>query len=122
MQYTNGVPVYRYMDVALMLAEICNELDEPGNTKKWIDIVRKRAFGKEMPFTYTGQGSRRGGNPSGTGAEFAAESKRWYDVRRICGGNTLWRWSAATNGGCCGRSTRAFSRKIRSSSRTKPTK
>ena len=85
-QYTNDVPVYRYMDVALMLAEICNELDEPGNTKKWIDIVRKRAFGKEMPFTYTDKEAAEEAILRERSAEFAAESKRWYDVRRMCGG------------------------------------
>ena len=85
-QYTNDVPVYRYMDVALMLAEICNELDEPGDTEKWIDIVRKRAFGKDQPFTYTGKEAAEEAILRERRAEFVAESKCWYDVRRMCGG------------------------------------
>lgn len=85
-QYTNDVPVYRYMDVALMLAEICNELDEPGDTKKWIDIVRKRAFGKDQPFTYTDKEAAEEAILRERRAEFVAESKCWYDVRRMCGG------------------------------------
>ena len=69
-----------------MLAEICNELDEPGDTKKWIDIVRKRAFGKDQPFIYTSKDAAEEAILQERSAEFVAESKRWYDVRRMCGG------------------------------------
>ena len=48
-QYTNDLPVYRYMDVALMLAEIANELNEPVEVERWIGRVRTRAYGDEAP-------------------------------------------------------------------------
>ncbi len=38
-------PVYmRYSDILLMLAEVCNELDELANAKKYLLEVRKRAY------------------------------------------------------------------------------
>ena len=54
-QFTNDVPVYRYMDVALMLAEVNTCLNVPAEVKKWIEAVRTRAYGaaKRPAFTYT---------------------------------------------------------------------
>lgn len=86
-QYTNDLPVYRYMDVALMLAEIANELDEPVEVERWIGRVRTRAYGDEAPaFTYTTHDAAEEAILAERDAEFVAEGKRWYDVRRMLGG------------------------------------
>ena len=47
-QYTNDVPVYRYADVVLMLAEIYNDLGDQAGVKSMIDLIRNRA-GKSLP-------------------------------------------------------------------------
>lgn len=86
-QYTNDLPVYRYMDVALMLAEIANELNEPVEVERWIGRVRTRAYGDEAPaFTYTTHDAAEEAILAERDAEFVAEGKRWYDVRRMLGG------------------------------------
>lgn len=86
-QYTNDLPVYRYMDVALMLAEIANELNEPVEVERWIGRVRARAYGDEAPaFTYTTHDAAEEAILAERDAEFVAEGKRWYDVRRMLGG------------------------------------
>ena len=85
-QYTNDVPVYRYMDVALMLAEINNELENSGEVSKWIGVVRSRAFDTPPAFTYTDKESAEEVILAERKAEFVAESKVWYDVRRMLGG------------------------------------
>ena len=86
-QYTNDLPVYRYMDVALMLAEIANELNEPAEVERWIGRVRTRAYGDEAPaFTYTTHDAAEEAILAERDAEFVAEGKRWYDVRRMLGG------------------------------------
>ena len=83
-QYTNDIPIYRYMDIALMLAEIYNELDDKTETAKWINVVRNRA---EAPaFTYTDKTAAEEAILQERTWEFVAEGKRWYDVRRMLGG------------------------------------
>ena len=86
-QYTNDVPVYRYMDVALMLAEIANALNDPSEVERWIGRVRTRACGSEAPaFTYTTAEAAEEAILAERNAEFVAEGKRWYDVRRMLDG------------------------------------
>lgn len=86
-QYTNDIPVYRYMDVALMLAEIAAALNEPAEVERWIGCVRKRAYGSGAPaFTYTTPEAAEEAILAERDAEFAAEGKRWYDVRRMLDG------------------------------------
>lgn len=86
-QYTNDVPVYRYMDVALMLAEIANALNDPTEVERWIGRVRTRAYGSEAPaFTYTTAEAAEEAILAERNAEFVAEGKRWYDVRRMLDG------------------------------------
>lgn len=75
------------MDVALMLAEIANELNEPVEVERWIGRVRTRAYGDEAPaFTYTTHDAAEEAILAERDAEFVAEGKRWYDVRRMLGG------------------------------------
>lgn len=87
-QFTNDVPIYRYTDVALMLAEVNNCLNVPAGVKRWIEAVRTRAYGAmKMPaFTYTTEESAGEAILAERTREFIAEGKRWYDVRRLLGG------------------------------------
>lgn len=86
-QYTNDMPVYRYMDVALMLAEIANGLNQFSEVERWINVVRKRACGSSAEtFTYTTADDAEEAILAERDAEFVAEGKRWYDVRRMAGG------------------------------------
>ncbi len=87
-KYTNDWPLYRYMDIVLMLAEISNELDVPADVKTYIEEVRTRAYGQaNMPaFTYTGKTEAEKAILAERDIEFVAEGKRWYDIRRMLGG------------------------------------
>lgn len=86
--YTNDWPVYRYMDVVLMLAEISNELNVPADVKTYIEECRTRAYGKaNLPvFTYTDKAAAEEAILAERNIEFVAEGKRWYDARRMLGG------------------------------------
>ena len=85
-QYTNDFPVYRYSDVALMFAEIYNELGQGGQVKTWMDLVRDRAYGDGVnPFTYTSKEDAEEAILAERSKEFVAEGKRWYDIRRMAG-------------------------------------
>ena len=83
-QYTNDVPIYRYMDIALLLAEINNELEDKVETAKWINTVRTRAGAST--FSYTTKEAAEEAILCERTLEFVAEGKRWYDVRRMLGG------------------------------------
>ena len=82
-QYTNDVPLYRYMDIALLLAEICNEQQDKTATAKWINVVRTRAG--VSTFSYTTKEAAEEAILHERTVEFVAEGKRWYDVRRMLG-------------------------------------
>lgn len=89
----NDFPVIRYSDVLLMYAEARNELNDPTEAHKYINLVRKRArfdgtaYRNAVP-DYVGLGKtafqtailkeRR--------LEFVAEGHRWFDLVRT---NTL---------------------------------
>ena len=87
-QFTNDYPLYRYMDVALMLAEVNNCLDRPEEVKRWIERARMRAYGAAaMPaFVYTDAEAAAEAILAERSIEFVAEGKRWYDIRRMLGG------------------------------------
>lgn len=85
--YNDDIPVYRYMDVILDLAEVHNALGNKDAVKKYIEIVRKRAYGKGFPeFTYTTYEEAEQAILYERKLEFIAEGKYWYDVRRMNGG------------------------------------
>lgn len=85
--YNDDIPVYRYMDVILDLAEAHNALNHPEGVKKYIEIVRKRAYGKDFPeFTYTTKEAAEEAILYERKVEFLAEGKYWYDARRMNGG------------------------------------
>jgi hypothetical protein len=92
--YTDDLPVYRYADVLLMLAEIENK--KGGNPAAYINDVRKRAFGSnydESLHGYTNQGFANNELAILTerDKEFVWECKRWFDMRRMqdASGNPL---------------------------------
>lgn len=79
----NNVPLYRYADVLLLLAEAKNNLGEDPSTE--INRVRARAYGDN----YSGHEFSNGTQAENTKAilderykEFVGEGKRWWDLVR----------------------------------------
>ena len=85
--YSDNYPIYRYMDIVLMLAEAeCMRGDAPA-VKAYIEEVRRRAYGLSFPpFTYTTQLDAEEAILEERVKEFVAEGKNWYDKRRMLGG------------------------------------
>ncbi|MHA7110202.1 RagB/SusD family nutrient uptake outer membrane protein [Sunxiuqinia elliptica] len=79
----NNVPLYRYADVLLLLAEAKNNLNEDPSAE--INAVRERAYGADFAtYTYS-----NGTQEENTQAilnerlkEFVGEGKRWWDLVR----------------------------------------
>lgn len=85
-RFTNDWPVYRYMDVLLLLAEVENELG--GDPAPYINDVRRRAYGDKFEahkYPQPGEVAEDAILEERT-KEFVAEGKRWYDLRRMKGG------------------------------------
>lgn len=83
----NNVPLYRYADVLLMLAEAKNHLDEDPSEE--INAVRARAYGDN----FAGNEITSGTKAENTQAilnermkEFVGEGKRWWDLVRAGNG------------------------------------
>lgn len=82
-KFTNDWPVYRYMDVVLLLAEA--EEESGGDPAPYINEVRQRAYGAN----FVAHKYPRGGETAEDAIleermkEFIAEGKRWYDIRRM---------------------------------------
>ena len=81
----NDIPVYRYADVLLLLAEAKNLLNEDPSTE--INLIRQRAYGSNYDPSI--HGYVNGTKEQNTNAileerykEFIAEGKRWWDLRR----------------------------------------
>lgn len=85
-KFTNDWPVYRYMDVVLLLAEIETVLG--GDPTSYINEVRQRAYGsKYVAHKYPLNGeTAEDAILEERAKEFIAEGKRWYDIRRMKGG------------------------------------
>ncbi|MGQ7868633.1 RagB/SusD family nutrient uptake outer membrane protein [Sunxiuqinia sp. sy24] len=82
----NNVPLYRYADVLLLLAEAKNNLDEDPSAE--INAVRARAYGDN----FAGNEYINGSKEQNTKAilderykEFVGEGKRWWDLVRAGG-------------------------------------
>lgn len=83
--FENDVPVYRYADVVLMIAEAKNLLNEDPSGE--INQIRQRAYGANyVPATHA---YINGSKTANTNAilnerykEFVGEGKRWWDLRR----------------------------------------
>ncbi len=83
--FENDVPVYRYADVVLMLAEVKNLLGEDPTAE--INEIRQRAFGANYDAAI--HGYTNGSQVDNVNAilderykEFVGEGKRWWDLRR----------------------------------------
>ncbi len=81
----NNVPVYRYADVVLMIAEAKNNLGEDPSSE--INQIRARAYGAnydESIHKYSNASQTENTNAilNERLKEFVGEGKRWYDLRR----------------------------------------
>ncbi len=80
----NNIPLYRYADVLLMLAEAKNQLGEDPSNE--INLVRKRAYGANYSPAYTYTNSSKTANAKAIlderYKEFIGEGKRWWDLVR----------------------------------------
>jgi len=79
----NNVPLYRYADVVLLLAEAKNQLDEDPSVE--INLIRERAYGDD----FSGHEYVNGSKVENAQAilderykEFIGEGKRWWDLVR----------------------------------------
>ncbi|UNY97735.1 RagB/SusD family nutrient uptake outer membrane protein [Zhouia spongiae] len=83
--FENDVPVYRYADVLLLLAEARNLLGEDPSGE--INLVRERAYGANYtPIVHAYSNSSQTDNANAIlderYKEFVGEGKRWWDLRR----------------------------------------
>ena len=81
----NDVPIYRYADVILLLAEAKTRLGEDPSTE--INLIRERAYGADYDpavHAYTGGTETENMNAilNERLKEFVGEGKRWWDLRR----------------------------------------
>ena len=82
-QNYNNIPIYRYADVVLMLAEAKNNLNEDPSAE--INAVRKRAYEdkfEDYRFVNGDQASNRRVILDERLKEFIGEGKRWWDLVR----------------------------------------
>ncbi|MGM5470010.1 RagB/SusD family nutrient uptake outer membrane protein [Flavobacteriaceae bacterium LMO-SS05] len=83
--FENDVPLYRYADVVLLLAEAKNLLGEDPSGE--INQIRQRAYGANyVPLTHAYVNSTPTANANAIlnerYKEFIGEGKRWWDLRR----------------------------------------
>lgn len=81
--FADDIPVYRWAEAMLLLAEIKNKQGQDPSTE--INAVRKRAYGSN-PFPAFVNGSFEQNEIAifeERSKEFVAEGKRWYDLRRM---------------------------------------
>jgi len=84
--YADDVPIYRYADVLLMLAEIENK--KGNDPSAYINQIRQRAFGSNYNASvhgHTNQGfaANELAILAERDKEFVWENKRWFDVLRM---------------------------------------
>ena len=81
--YCDDMPVYRYADLLLMMAEIKNALQEDPSDE--INAIRERAYGEGNYTVYTNQdfAANELAILAERDKEFVREGKRWFDVRRM---------------------------------------
>ncbi len=84
--YTGDEALYRYADVVLMLAEVANM--EGGDVAKYINMIRKRAYGNEWKQTTHGYinadfKTNEIAILRERDKEFVNEGRRWFDIVRL---------------------------------------
>ncbi len=86
-QNYNNVPLYRYADVVLLLAEAKNNLGEDPSNE--INQIRKRAYGSNFDNSMKYSNASKDANTMAIlverQKEFVAEGKRWWDLVRAGG-------------------------------------
>lgn len=83
--FDNDVPLYRYADVLLMIAEAKNHLGQDPSPE--INMVRQRAYGDayqadKHAYVTSSQAENTDAILEERYKEFVAEGKRWWDLRR----------------------------------------
>jgi hypothetical protein len=82
--FTDDWPIYRTADIALMLAECYNAQENSGQVKTFIELIRRRAYGRNYPeFTYVDKATSELAILREYAIEFIAEGKYWYQLRRL---------------------------------------
>jgi hypothetical protein len=84
--YADDIPIYRYADVLLMLAEVTNK--KGGDPSPYINEIRKRAYGSnyneaENAYTNKSFAENELAILAEKDKEFVFENKRWFDVLRM---------------------------------------
>ena len=84
--YIDDIPVYRYADVLLMLAEVENK--KGGDPSPYINEIRKRAYGTNYNATVHGYvnadfATNELAILNERDKEFVFENKRWFDIVRM---------------------------------------
>ena len=83
--YADDIPIYRYADVLLMLAEVYNK--EGKDPSPYINAIRQRAYGANYnsALAYTNQdfASNELAILAEKDREFVWENKRWFDLVRM---------------------------------------
>lgn len=85
-QFDNDIPVYRYPDIALMLAEIANENEDKTTVSTYLAKVRNRNFSSAPAFSYTTKEEVEAIILKERSYEFVGEGKLWFDMRRMLSG------------------------------------
>ena len=83
--YDSDVPVYRYADVLLMLAECENGLGAPDKCAAYINEVRKRAYGdkfEQHKYIAGDYADNEWAILQERDKEFVGEGSRWFDLLR----------------------------------------
>ncbi len=85
--YSDDMPLYRYADLILMMAEIKNKLGQDPSAE--INEIRKRAYGEGNYEIYTNKTFAENELTIlyERDKEFVREGKRWFDVRRMQDGS-----------------------------------
>lgn len=82
--FDDDLPIYRYADVVLMLAEAKNYLHEDPSAE--INLIRQRAYGADYnaSVAYSNRTEKENAKAilQERYKEFVAEGKRWWDLRR----------------------------------------
>ena len=83
--YADDIPIYRYADVLLMLAEVANK--EGKDPSQYINAIRQRAYGANYNSTLAYLNQDFASNELAILAEkdreFVWENKRWFDLVRM---------------------------------------
>lgn len=82
--FVSDIPLYRYSEAILFMAEILNDENDPSNAIEYLNIVAKRAYQIENYYPLTlDQDQVAEAILKERLKEFAAENKSWWDYIRM---------------------------------------